>query len=200
MSRVLLRTMVGIALLGSFFMLPGTASAHTTIIVGKYAVEIGWVNEPPVAGQPNDVVVNVAGAPGEGATPAAGPAPTQISPASIDVSGLVVTVEYGGQSKQLTLQPLGEDTPGQYIASMTPTRAGIYTIHLSGKVGDTAIDNDVQPEEVQTPDIVQFPRLNSGQSNSSGGLSLAGWLGLGGLVLGAIGAVSGLVALTRKHG
>jgi hypothetical protein len=111
-----------------------------------------------------------------------------------------VTVEYGGQSKQLTLQPLGEDTPGQYIASMTPTRAGIYTIHLSGKVGDTAIDKDVQPEEVQTPDIVLFPRLNSGQSNSSDGLGLAGWLGLGGLVLGAIGAVSGLVALTRKHG
>jgi hypothetical protein len=200
MSRVLLRAIVGIALLGGFFMLPGTASAHTTIIVGKYAVEIGWVNEPPIAGQPNDVVVNVAGAPIEGSTPVAGAATAQISPDSIDVSKLVVTVEYGGQSKQLTIQPLGEDTPGHYVAPMTPTRAGIYNIHLSGMVGDAVIDKDVQPEEVQLPDIVTFPRLPADQSSSSSGLGLAGWLGIAGVVLGAIGAISGLVALTRKHG
>jgi|SRR5271157_5922553 len=194
MYRVLLRTIVVIALLVSLFMLSGSVSAHTTIIVGKYAIEIGWVNEPPIANQPNDVVVNVEGAPYKGT----GPAPAQIDPASIDVSKLVVTAEYGGQSKQLTIQPLGEDTPGQYIAPMTPTRAGIYTIHLSGMVGDTAIDNDIQPEEVQLPDIVTFPRLPE-QSSSSSGLGLAGWLGILGAVLGAIGAVSGLLALTRKH-
>jgi hypothetical protein len=199
MSRLLLRSIVGLALLTGLLLLTGSASAHTTIIVGKYAVEIGWVNEPPIANQPNDVVVNVAGAPSEGSTPAAGPAPTQIAPESIDVSKLIVTAEYGGQSKQLTIQPLGEDTPGQYIAPMTPTRAGIYTIHLSGMVGDTTIDKDVQPEEVQLPDIVTFPRLPADQSSSSSGLGLAGWLGIAGLILGAIGAVSGLVALSRKH-
>ncbi len=199
MSRVLLRTLAGIALLGSLLMLPGTASAHTTIIVGKYAVEIGWVNEPPIAGQPNDVVDNVAGAPVAGSTPAAGAAPA-IAPVSIDVSKLVVTAEYGGQSKQLTIQPLGEDTPGQYIAPMTPTRAGLYTIHLSGMVGDAVIDKDVQPEEVQTPDMVTFPRLPTDQSSSTSGLGLAGWLGMAGMVLGAIGAISGMIALTRKHG
>ena len=199
MSRLLLRSLVGIALLGSLLLLPGTASAHTTVIVGKYAVEIGWVNEPPIAGQSNDVVVNVAGAPTEGSAPAAGAAPTQIDPASIDVSKLVVTAEYGGQRKQLAIQPLGEDTPGQYIAPMTPTRAGIYTIHLSGMVGEAAIDKDVQPEEVQTPDMVQFPRLPGDQSSNSSGSGLAGWLGIAGVVLGAIGAVSGLMALTRKH-
>jgi hypothetical protein len=199
MSRLLLRSIVGMALLSSIFLLTGSASAHTTIIVGKYAVEIGWVNEPPIANEPNDVVVNVAGAPSEGSTPAAGPAPTQIAPESIDVSKLVVTAEYGGQSKQLTIQPLGEDTPGQYVAPMMPTRAGIYTIHLTGMVGDTAIDKDVQPEEVQLPDLVQFPRLPGEQSSNSSGLGLAGWLGIAGVVLGAIGAVSGMIALTRKH-
>ena len=198
MSRVLLRTLVGIALLSSLLLMTGSASAHTTIIVGKYAVEIGWVNEPPIANQPNDVVVNVAGAPVEGSTPVAGAAPA-IDPASIDVSKLVVTAEYGGQSKQLTIQPLGEDTPGQYIAPMTPTRAGVYTIHLTGMVGDAVIDKSVQPEEVQLPDIVTFPRLPTDQSSSSSGLGLAGWLGIAGVVLGAIGAVSGLAALSRKH-
>ncbi|HMD88551.1 MAG TPA: hypothetical protein VKF38_05265, partial [Anaerolineaceae bacterium] len=92
MYRVLLRTIVVIALLVSLFMLSGSVSAHTTIIVGKYAIEIGWVNEPPIANQPNDVVVNVEGAPYKGT----GPAPAQIDPASIDVSKLVVTAEYGG--------------------------------------------------------------------------------------------------------
>ena len=199
MRRIYLRVFAGIALLAGLLLSTGTVSAHTTIIVGKYAVEIGWVNEPPIANQPNDVVVNVAGAASDSSTPVAGSASTQIDPGSIDVSKLIVTAEYGGQSKQLTIQPLGEDTPGQYIAPMTPTRAGVYTIHLTGMVGDTAIDKEVQPEEVQLPDIVTFPRLPADQSSSSSGMGTVGWLGIAGIVLGAIGAVSGLIALTRKH-
>ena len=33
--------------------------AHETVTVGDYQIEIGWVNEPPIVGQQNDVVVNV---------------------------------------------------------------------------------------------------------------------------------------------
>ena len=35
------------------------ARAHETITVGNFTVEYGWVNEPPVAGQPNAVVINI---------------------------------------------------------------------------------------------------------------------------------------------
>src|SRR5690242_3116498 len=115
--------------------------AHTPVTVGAYTVEIGWVNEPPIVGQQNAVVVNV--------STTSDDKPVQ------DVSSLTVMVSYGGQNKTLTLQPLGEDTPGQFIAPILPTVAGQYTIVLGGKLGDTAVDNvQVQPEEVMPADTL----------------------------------------------
>src|ERR1044071_9570451 len=109
--------------------------AHTPVTVGEYTVEIGWVNEPAITGQQNAVVVNV------NATCDGKPVE--------DVSGLTVTISYGGQNKTLTLQPLGEDTPGQFIAPVLPTIPGQYTVSLGGKLGTTDVKVDVQPEEVQ---------------------------------------------------
>src|SRR4030095_16943621 len=82
-----------------------------------------------------------------------------------DISNLTVTVSYGGQDKTLTLQPLGEDTPGQFVAPILPTVAGEYTIILGGKLGDSDVNNvEVQPEEVQPADTLQFPSVSSQQS------------------------------------
>ena len=163
------------------------AWAHESVTVGDYTVEYGWVSEPAVAGQPNAVVINVSA---EGAA----------SGSEVDVSGLKVQAAFGGQSKALTLQPLGENTPGQFIAAMTPMRPGIYTIHLGGSIGATAFNTDVKPEEVQTADVVQFPVAAAGQASDAGGsaMSIAGLLGVAGFFLGALGTVLGLIALARR--
>ena len=91
------------------------AFAHEAITVGDYELEVGWVAEPPVVGQQNAIVVNVSDTSSGEAQPVE------------DVSALTVTVSYGGQSKTLTLQPLGEDTTGQFVAPILPTVAGQYT-------------------------------------------------------------------------
>jgi len=36
-----------------------TAYAHVDITVGDYEFEIGWVDEPPIAGQKNAILVHV---------------------------------------------------------------------------------------------------------------------------------------------
>jgi hypothetical protein len=163
------------------------AWAHQSITVGDYTVEYGWVNEPAVAGQPNAVVINI--------SPKDAAAGTEV-----DVSGLKIQVAFGGQTKVLTLQPLSEDTPGQFIAPMTPMRPGKYTVHLSGDVGSTAFDTDVVPEEVNTPDLVQFPVADTaqGSSSASAAMGIVGWLGIAGFFLGAIGTVLGVIAISRK--
>ena len=121
-----------------------------------------------------------------------------IAMADVDVSNLRLEVTYGGETKVLTLQPLGEDTPGQFIAPLTPTRAGQFTVRLSGKIDQTDIKAvEVQPEEVQSVDIVAFPKAASEESDSEG-LGLAGWLGIGGIVLGLAGVVLGGLALARR--
>jgi hypothetical protein len=181
----IINLLVALFLLIGILLITTAVSAHETITVGDYSVEYGWLNEPAVVGQPNAVVINITS--------------NISSTAEIDTSALQIQVVFGPQNKMLTLQPLGENTPGQYIAPITPMLPGVYTIHLGGNIGTTAFNTDVQPEEVKTADIVQFPVPDPAQTtSSSGGLGLAGWLGIAGIVLGAFGIGIGLVALSRK--
>ena len=156
--------------------------AHESITVGDYTIEIGWVNEPPIVGQQNAIVVNVS--------------TTKDNQPVEDVSGLTVTVSYGGQNKTLTLQPLGEDTPGQFVAPILPTIPGQYTVNLGGKLGNTDVKADVQPEEVQSADVLQFPSVAaSDQSANTGRMN---WLIYISLLIGLVALVLGVMALRKS--
>jgi len=171
-----------IALLTSYSI----ALAHESVTVGDYTIEIGWVSEPPIVGQQNAIVVNVSTTSDE--------QPVE------DVSALTVTVSYGGQNKTLTLQPLGEDMPGQFVAPILPTVPGQYTVSLGGKLGDTDVKVDVQPEEVQAADVLQFPSAASPASaQQSADLGVMHWLIYLSLLIGLIALVLGVMAL-RKAG
>jgi len=157
--------------------------AHESITVGDYTIEIGWVNEPPIVGQQNAIVVNVSTTSDE--------KPVE------DVSGLTVAVSYGGQNKTLTLQPLGQDTPGQFVAPILPTIPGQYTINLGGKLGDTDVKVDVQPEEVQPADTLQFPSVAS--ADQSAELAAMNWLIYLSLLIGLIALGLGVMALRKSR-
>jgi len=162
-------------------------SAHQTVTVGDYQIEIGWVNEPPLVGQQNAVVVNVTKADNK-----------SVQQPVEDVSGLTLSVEYGGENKILTLQPLGEDTPGQYVAPILPTVAGKYTVNVVGKLGDTDIKVQVQPEEVQAADTLEFPKSSQSQQQGTS-LGLVGWLAIAGLVSGLAGLASSIVNMRKSR-
>ena len=163
-----------------------TVSAHTTIQVGEYQVEIGWLNEPPIAGQQNGIVVNVSenGDPDENGT--------------IDVSALKVDLLYGGETRTLTLRPWGENTFGQFVAPILPTRPGQYTVRLSGNLGDLKnISGEVQPEEVVPASVFQFPPAAPSQSQT-GSFGLIGWLAVIGMVSGLAGLLVAAMTLRKK--
>ena len=130
----------------------GRALAHQGITVGPYAMEVGWVDEPSIVGVKNAVFVSIA---------------TSADSKPVDgVNALVVTVSMGGQEKKLELQPLGENTPGQYAANFIPTRRGTYTVKLSGKIGSTDVNTSVDIEETVDPSSLQFPALDAQSSIS----------------------------------
>ena len=158
------------------------ALAHESITVGDYTLEIGWLSEPPIVGQQNAIVVNVSTS-------------TDQQPVE-DVSSLTVTISYGGQNKTLTLQPLGEDTPGQFVAPILPTIAGEYTVMLGGMLGDTLVNAETQVEEVQPAEMLQFPILNSAQQSND--LGLMNWLLYLSLLIGMIALILGIMALRGK--
>ena len=160
----------------------GTALAHTTAHAGKYDIEVGWVDEPPIVGQRNAVVVNVSN--------------TTNTSSVVDISKLTVDMNYGGQTKTLTLQPLSEDTTNQYIGPILPLVAGQYTVQLRGQLDSTNISSDVQPEEVVPADTLAFPSAASSQTKSSG-ISLTGWLAAIGLIVGLAALVLALLAYRK---
>ncbi len=158
----------------------GIALAHTTVHAGNYEIEVGWVNEPAVVGQRNAVVVNVSD--------------TTAEDKEVDVSKLLVSVSYGGQTKTLELQPLSEDTKNQYILPVLPTVAGQYTVQLRGKLGDTDVNLDVQPEEVMAADTLSFPSAPAA-APAQPAMRLGDWLAIGALVI----ALAALFLALRKN-
>jgi hypothetical protein len=167
-------------------------SAHQTVSVGGYLVEIGWLDEPPVVGQRNAIVVNIS---------LATPTPAGGKVENIDVSRLNVSLVYGGQSKALTLQPLSEDSQNQFIAPILPTRPGKYTVALSGSIGTTPANAAVQPEEVLTADSLQFPLATDppGSAGQTGGPDLAVGLAGAALVVGLAALGTALFNLRRSR-
>jgi hypothetical protein len=184
-----IRILIVIMLLAALLVFPQIVFAHQTVTVGDYNVEYGWVNEPAVVGQPNAVVINI--------TPKDFAASGGAQPPDQDVSAMTIMAMYGGQTKMLTLQPLAENTPGQFIAPITPMRAGAYTMHLGGKIGTTSFNNDVTPEEVKTSDVVQFPVLDT-TASAAPAITIWGILSIAGVLLGAVGTVLGLMLMMRK--
>ncbi len=179
-----------LVLLAAMLAFPTIAFAHQNVTVGDYVVEYGWVSEPAVVGQPNAVVINI--------TPKNFDASGGAQPPDQDVSAFTVMAMFGGQTKMLEVQPLGEATPGQFIAPITPMRPGVYTIHLGGKIGTTDFNNDVTPEEVKTSDVVQFPILDAAAAQSAPAITIWGILSIAGVLLGAVGTVLGVMLLVRK--
>ncbi len=190
MSRKFLRALAALSLL-SLLVVPLAVWAHESITAGNYTIEYGWLNEPPVVGQPNAVVVNISGGSAGGSTD---------PNFKVDVSAFQLEVSYGGQSKTLDLQPLPDGQPGQFLAALTPTRAGKYTLKfngaLNGSSGQANVSSEVSPEEVVTADIVEFPKAEAASSAQPFGLT--GWLAVGAAALGAAGLALGAFALMQK--
>lgn len=114
--------------------------AHTATTIGPYDVEIGWVEEPPVVGQKNAIVIEVS----EGGQPVSG------VEAALDSE-----IGYGGRTMRANLNPT--DEPGVYTIPFIPTVRGQYSVRLFGSIGETAVDQTLDPEEVGDGAMLAFP-------------------------------------------
>jgi len=168
-------------LLIALLSLPAIVYAHEEITIGDYKIKYGWKNEPPIAGEPNAVALDIVN--------------SKDANAKIDVTELKVEALYGGETKTLFLKPVSGQA-GKFQAQMTPTRAGQYTIRLSGKIGSTEVKADFKPEEVDPADTVLFPRVASGQAaDSTSSVSL--WVAIGAIVFAVISVGLSFLALKR---
>ena len=118
-----------------------SALAHSRVEVGPYAVVVGWLQEPPIVGERNALVIEIS----EGESPVEG------VEATLDAELL-----YGRRTFRTNLNPTV--TPGLYTAEIFPTVRGQYAVRLFGTIGEVEVDEIVEPEEVFPASRIQFPQ------------------------------------------
>lgn len=165
--------------------------AHEEVTVGPYTLEVGWLDEPPLAGVKNAVFLSIV----ETATQR----PVE------DISALKVALRAGGAERELAMRPVGEDTPGQFAGDFIPTRRGVYTVRLTGKIEATDVDVTQDIEEAEDAASIQFPEplpdaLATSRSvdEAKAASANAQTLAVIGIVVGAIGLVLGGLGLRRR--
>ena len=204
-------------------LLAGPAAAHEGRHVGDLEMVVGFGEEPAFAGQPNSVQLLLSRHGGE--------------PITDLTDTLAVTVGFGDQSKDLSVEPFFEvgefGTPGDYRAWFIPTRAGQYSFHFVGTIHGTKIDETFTSGPKTFDDVVnpadsefpvkdptngelaeridrEIPRLESSISDvkaaadrsvasAADEASSARTLAMVGVVLGALGLIAAIAALTMTR-
>ena len=191
-GRFQLKSLIGAAILA--VMLAGVAGAsplpHERIVSGEYAFTLGWLDEPPVAGQRNAALLELTTAKDE-------------QPVVDAEATLTAQIEFGGKAKDLILRPL-EGQPGSYVADFIPTRRGTYTFKIGGTLNGQPVDVSNEIEEVGSADSLTFPEPLGGDVQAAldelrGEVSGARAFAVAGAALGTIGLVVAGVALGRKR-
>jgi hypothetical protein len=163
------------------------ALAHESITVGDYEIVVGWVTEPPIAGQMNGIEIHVS----DTSTGAAQPVE--------DISSLTFTVSYGGQEKTLPLEAVDANSPGQFAASIVPTIPGEYTVRFGGTLGDTPVDAETHIHEVQPVESLAFPNVEAPQPETNT-FGMTEWLAIAGFISGLAGLILSLVNMRNRPG
>jgi len=102
----------------------GSSEAHDAHVAGPYRLVIGWTEEPALTGMRNGVAVEVSET-GKGQLPAG--------------ASLTAEVSFGRERVVLPLQP-DPERRNVFQARLVPTRAGTYTFHVTGRIGNQPID------------------------------------------------------------
>ena len=89
---------------------------------------------------------------------------------------------------------------GTYLRKRTRRSCLDVCIHKSGTVGDTPVDTEVELEEVQPADAVDFPSAASTESTQQNvAVGTADWLVWLSLLLGLLGVGLGAIALRQRR-
>ena len=116
--------------------------AHEEVVVGNISIIGGWVDEPPLVNQLNDIVMIITNA-------------SNGQPINNAIAQLEVTLQKGTESRLLEFQPAEE--AGTYTATILPTQTGQYAIVMRGTIAGQAIDGQMQIEDVEDTARFNFP-------------------------------------------
>lgn len=131
-----------------------SAVAHEEVVIGNISIVGGWLDEPPLVNQLNDIVMII----------------TNVSngqPINNAIAQLEVTLQKGTESRPLEFQPAEE--AGTYTATILPTQTGQYAVVMRGTLAGQAIDGQMQIEDVEDTARFNFPPATTAGGGGGGG-------------------------------
>jgi hypothetical protein len=139
----------------TFMIVPQISFAHISKTFGNTTIEAGWLSEPPLAGDLNNIVLQVSsGASGEQ------------TPVANALANLTLSVKSGTITKVLDFQP-SPTTDGGYEGMVLPTRVGPYSLVLQGDVKGQKVDSEFKIEDVESKSIFSFPDSSIDTANTN---------------------------------
>jgi hypothetical protein len=115
--------------------------AHKEVQIGNGTLEVGWVNEPPLVGILNQVLLSVT---------------EEDIPVRNALKDVSTSVTFGGLSKQIRFVP-SEESSGVYLADIIPRKLGSYSLSINGKINNQNIQTNIEIEDVENTNKISFP-------------------------------------------
>jgi hypothetical protein len=172
------------------------AQAHQAKELGDYEVEVGFQDEPAIAGQMNALEFFASTKSGQ------------------KVEGLEKTIKFevqaGGKTKTIEVESV-EGDPGHYLGVFMPTLAGDYVFHMTGNINDLAVDETFESgpgrfSAVTSAEDVQFPnalpgtdQLAAQMAAQDAKITQAQTFGIIGIIVGVIGIALGGIGLLKRR-
>lgn len=141
------------------------ASAHLTRVFGNYIVQVGWHAEPPLTGEMNNVEVTVV----------KGSHLDNGNPVINAMANVQTSIKFGTVTKPLDFLP-SNTVNGQYLAVVTPTKTGLYSLVISGTIEGQDVTSEIPLDEVLSSDTLNFPPT-SGSTSDTGLQDISSKLG-----------------------
>jgi hypothetical protein len=127
-----------------------SAFAHQTMNFGSIDVEVGWGNEPPLAGQLNTITVGVSNA-------------SDNTPVPNAVGQLQATIKKGSETKVIDLLP--QEQEGVYGAEVIPGQLGQYELLLMGTINGQNVNGSIPLDDVSDPKELTFPSTSDSDNS-----------------------------------
>jgi hypothetical protein len=216
-KRIALAIALAVALPALFVALSAApAAAHVEKKVGPYDLLIGFGVEPAYLGEKNFVQIFLHDANGK--------AVTNVNSLKVAVEAQGKTMNLPLQPSFDPDSGLG--TQGEYDAYFFPTALGKYTFHLTGSIKGQPVDVSVTSgpttfSEVEDPTTVEFPTkvptldqvslrlqqetarqtdaIAAAKSSADSAASSAKTVAWVGVIVGALGLITAIVAIARKR-
>ncbi|HXV46535.1 MAG TPA: hypothetical protein VD736_07680 [Nitrososphaera sp.] len=150
--KIALLLVASLLVLSFLVFIPCPALAHEEVEYGDIRISAGWLQEPPLVGQLNEVVLEV--------TRVSDDQPITNALAQMDIS-----IKKGAPTKSLDYEP--QEEPGVYAAEILPTQTGQYVVVLKGTIAGQAIDDQIQIEDVEDTARFAFPAESGGISDEA---------------------------------